>query len=236
MSDIDGPLAADLLRLADEELFVGHVLTSVAGWGPELELNLAMSSMGQDEIGHARLLYGLVAGTDPAAVNSLVYDRPIADFDVSALSTVYTDDWATLVVKHLLYELADAQRVDLMATCPVEPVAAIAARMRHEETYHLDFWTLWFDRTLDVPDGPERLQQALDDLWPSARELFGLRDNGGLVSRSALDAAEQRWTADLRARCEARGLALRDGPALPAATERILDEMRLVYSAAPGRW
>ncbi len=183
-------LAADLLKMADEELFVGHVLTSMAGWGPELEINLAMSSIGQDEIGHARLLYGLLGNADPASVNALVYERPADQFHAAAVSSVYTNDWATLVVKQFLYETADSHRVDLLASCTVEQVASVAERVRGEETYHLDFWTTWFDRTLDAPEGPSRVQLALDQLWPSGDELFDFSASsqaGGLADPATVD-------------------------------------------------
>ena len=63
-----------VIRLADDDLLTGHVLTSVAGWGPELEINIALSSMGQDEIGHARRLYALVI-PDRADIERFVYEQ-----------------------------------------------------------------------------------------------------------------------------------------------------------------
>ena len=43
----DDARAGLLVRLSDDDLLTGHVLTSVAGWGPELEINIALSSMGR---------------------------------------------------------------------------------------------------------------------------------------------------------------------------------------------
>ncbi|MCW3067026.1 MAG: phenylacetic acid degradation protein [Solirubrobacterales bacterium] len=227
-----GPLSADLLKMADEELFVGHVLTSVAGFGPELETNLAMSSMGQDEIGHARLLYGLVAGPDGAVINSLVYDREPPEFHAAPIASVYTEDWAVLLVKHLLYETADAERMRLVGACDAAGVAAIAGRVGHEEQFHLDYWHTWCERTMDVPEGPARVQAALDELWPSAHELFLF---GGFAG-AEVAAAKGRWSDEVTALCARYGLELRDGPVLADGRGRILEEMRSVYSAAPGAW
>jgi ring-1,2-phenylacetyl-CoA epoxidase subunit PaaC len=234
MSALSDLTTAALLRLADEELFVGHVLTARAGWGPELELNLAMSSIGQDEIGHARLLYGIVTGdSSAAAIDELVYDRPAAEFHVSALSAADSQDWAELVVKHWLYELADAERIELLAACPVAEAAEAAGRMRHEEVFHREFWTTWLARTLEADDGTARTQRALDVLWPTARGLFDLE---GIAAPSALEQAKTRWHDTVSSACASHGLALKDGPAAPARVAEILAEMRSVYMAAPGRW
>jgi ring-1,2-phenylacetyl-CoA epoxidase subunit PaaC len=46
-----------LLALADDELVLGHRHSEWTGWAPYLEEDLAFSSIGQDEVGHARLLY-----------------------------------------------------------------------------------------------------------------------------------------------------------------------------------
>src|SRR5438046_3841551 len=48
-----------LLALADDELVLGHRHSEWTGWVPHLEEDLAFSSIAQDEMAHARLLYGL---------------------------------------------------------------------------------------------------------------------------------------------------------------------------------
>ena len=48
--------------LADDELIIGHRHSEWTGWAPHLEEDLAFSSIAQDEMAHARLLYGLVGG------------------------------------------------------------------------------------------------------------------------------------------------------------------------------
>jgi phenylacetate-CoA oxygenase PaaI subunit len=190
--------------------------------------------MGQDEIGHARLLYGLLGNTDSAAINALVYERPVALFQTAPIASVYSQDWATLLVKHLLYELADAERMEMVSDSGVPAIAAIAGRVRHEETFHLDFWTTWLEQTMKLPEGAERVQAALDELWPGAGALFEF--HGGLASDDAVQAAAGRWRGAIEALCSRHGLELRDGPVVADGRDRILGEMRSVYSLAPGAW
>ena len=58
-----------LLALADDEFVIGYANSEWTGIAPVLEEDIAFSSLAQDELGHARLLYELLAGyyrQDPA--------------------------------------------------------------------------------------------------------------------------------------------------------------------------
>ena len=61
--------------MADDELILGYWDSEWTGIAPILEEDVAMSSLAQDEIGHARALLGLLGelrGEDP---DVLAYDR-----------------------------------------------------------------------------------------------------------------------------------------------------------------
>ncbi len=53
-----------LLAFADDEHFMGQQHTEWIGVAPFLEEDLAFSSIGQDELGHAAMLYELVLDLD----------------------------------------------------------------------------------------------------------------------------------------------------------------------------
>ena len=59
------------LALADDELCIGQNLAWWIAVGPFLEEDLALTSISQDELGHARALYGL-RGDD---IDALAYGR-----------------------------------------------------------------------------------------------------------------------------------------------------------------
>ncbi len=54
---------------------MGHRLSEWTGWVPHVEEDLAMSSIAQDEIGHARLLYEIAATIDGRDVDALALGR-----------------------------------------------------------------------------------------------------------------------------------------------------------------
>ncbi len=251
-----------VIRLADDDLLTGHVLTSLAGWGPELEINIALSSMGQDEIGHARRLYALVI-PDRADIERFVYERPAADFRAGPLARTYPREWEALLARQYLGETADAARAAALGRSTRPGFAALLAEMGHEQRYHLDFWSAWLTTTsARSGEARQRVQHALDQMWPLAAASF-LPDHPAATERAlglpsgVLGAARDDWAASVRRPCGALGLEIRDragqagagqagagqagagreggGPAADRL-DVMLGEMRYVYATAPGSW
>src|SRR4051812_23351307 len=61
LSPQNSALGELLLALADDEFVTGYANSEWTGIAPLLEEDLAFSSLAQDELGHARLLYELLA-------------------------------------------------------------------------------------------------------------------------------------------------------------------------------
>ncbi len=228
--------------LADDELLTGHVLTSVAGWGPELEINIALSSMGQDEIAHAQQFYALAFGSD--GVERAAYERPPAAFRASALARTYPAEWERLLARQFLYETASAARAAVLADACVAELAALVTEMEHEERYHLDFWRTWLRTTTTRSAGArDRVQRAFDRMWPLATISF-LPERPDAVEAAlglpaeALHLARDGWLSATQAACGQLGLSLANGNPDPELDrlELMLGEMRCVYQTAPGRW
>jgi ring-1,2-phenylacetyl-CoA epoxidase subunit PaaC len=237
--DLLDTTTAALIALADDDLAVGHVLTSVAGFGPDLEINIALSSMGQDELGHVRAYYSLALGQDRDAINEAIFARPAEEYRAAPLSWVYGEAWETLAVKSFLYETADAERRAALAGGRRDDVRDAVARMEGEERYHLDFWMAWLAQTVDRGDRARtKAQAAVDALWGPAQQLFTMASADELVD-GGFAAVSARWAANAGAHLESLGLAV---PVASDATvdvvdrDRILDELRYVYRDAPGRW
>lgn len=244
------PAQEFFLALADDELMVGHILTAVAGWGPELEANLALSSIGQDELGHAEFFYSRLEPTE-AGRNRLVYDRPAEAFRSSRLAERYSLSWDILVVKGFLYEQIEAGRLSRLLAANDPEVQAAARRMRVEEQFHEDFWRIWLERTTSLStEGHRRIQSALDELWVDAFEAVCLPFQAEAAAALGLAACAPDelladWLGKVIPLCKQFGLtvpaveaelvhqrAKQDQPG--ADLLRILGEMREVYQLAPG--
>ena len=61
--------------MADDEFVIGFSDSEWTGIAPMLEEDVAMSSLSQDELGHAAALYGLLGGVTGQDPDAIAYDR-----------------------------------------------------------------------------------------------------------------------------------------------------------------
>jgi ring-1,2-phenylacetyl-CoA epoxidase subunit PaaC len=166
---VPGPSRAEtLLPLADDELVVGWRNSEWTGIAPFLEEDVAFSSIAQNEIGHARALYELVAEELGTTADALAYDRTLGEYRCAPLVQLRRMEWAATIARHVLYETADALRIEALASSADSVVAGIASRIAREEAYHRMHAEMWLERLLGSEEGRARLDAALDELWPYA--------------------------------------------------------------------
>ena len=152
-----------LLELADDELILGWRNSEWTGIAPFLEEDVAFSSIAQNEIGHARAAYALLAD-DPDA---LAFDRRPEEYRCSKLVQLrLVPDWAATIARHHVYESADEERLAALKESDDPELAGLAAKIDREEAYHRMHAQMWFDRL----QGESRFAEALDELRPLVDE------------------------------------------------------------------
>jgi ring-1,2-phenylacetyl-CoA epoxidase subunit PaaC len=151
-----------LLEIADDELILGWRDSEWTGIAPLLEEDVAFSSIAQNEIGHARALYELVARERGTTADELAFDRPPGEYRCSPLVELRLLDWEKTIARHYLYEAADAERLEQLKQSDDAEIAGLAAKIDREETYHRMHAQMWFDRLRDE----QRFTAALDELRP----------------------------------------------------------------------
>jgi ring-1,2-phenylacetyl-CoA epoxidase subunit PaaC len=165
-------LAELLLALADDEFVLGFWDSEWTGIAPVLEEDVAYSSIAQDEIGHARALYELLAPIAGRSADLIAYDRDVNGFRQARLLDLDRGDWATSIARRYLYDTADAVRLAALARSSYAPLAGLVAKLRREEAYHLQHFDAWLRRLAADDTGRPRLVAALDALWPAALDCF----------------------------------------------------------------
>ena len=165
-------LAELLLALADDEFVLGFWDSEWTGIGPALEEDVAYSSIAQDEIGHARAFYELLAAVVGRPADDLAYDREPAGFRQARLLDLDRGDWAQSIARRFLYDTGDAVRVVALARSRYGPLAGLLSKVRREESYHLLHFDAWLRRLNGDARGRARLSAALESLWPPALDLF----------------------------------------------------------------
>jgi ring-1,2-phenylacetyl-CoA epoxidase subunit PaaC len=216
-----------LLELADDELILGWRNSEWTGIAPFLEEDVAFSSIAQNEIGHARALYELVArelGTD---ADSVAFDRSPEEYRSAPLVELRRLEWARTIARHWLYETADAIRLEALVASDDGELAGIAAKMAREEAYHRIHAEMWLDRLLASDEGRPRLEEALEELWPYALGVLDDELRPELVRR--VEARLGRTPPDV----EPVGRGSHE-----AELAELLDEMTSVRRSAPAgvRW
>jgi ring-1,2-phenylacetyl-CoA epoxidase subunit PaaC len=207
-------LAELLLTLADDEFVLGFWDSEWTGIAPMLEEDVAMSSVSQDEIGHARAWYELLASLTDDDADRLAFGRAPEEYRHAALMNHPRTDWAFTVARRFLYEQADAVRLEALTRSSFAPVAELAAKMRREETYHLMHFDVWLRRLAEGGgDARDRLTAALQRLWPDAQAIFvALAGEGELTAAGilpeSLGALAERWRERVREGLAAVGLPL----------------------------
>jgi ring-1,2-phenylacetyl-CoA epoxidase subunit PaaC len=175
MTMTDSPLFDYTLRLADNALVLGHRLSEWCGHAPVLEEDLALPNMALDLIGQGRALYtyaGEVEGKGRDE-DALAYLRDAVEFRNVLLVEQPNGDFATTIVRHLLYAAFAHPYYEGLARSKDATLAGIAAKAVKEMAYHVRHASEW---TIRLGDGTEeshaRAQDAVDQFWPYTGELF----------------------------------------------------------------
>ncbi len=169
-----------LLELADDELVLGWRDSEWTGIAPFLEEDVAFSSIAQNEIGHARAVYELLA--DDA--DALAFDREPGEYRSAAFVELrFVPDWARTIARRVLYEAADEIRIDRLKRSGDADVAGLAAKIDREEVYHRLHAQMWKDRLREEP----RFLDAVTELLPYALGILDEEDRPALVERLPWD-------------------------------------------------
>jgi ring-1,2-phenylacetyl-CoA epoxidase subunit PaaC len=164
-----------LLGLADDELLIGWRDSEWTGIAPLLEEDVAFSSIAQNEIGHARAVYQLLA--DDA--DALAFDRSLDEYCCAPLVELRLLDWAHAIARRWLYEEADEIRISALMQDDDPRVAGLAAKINREEAYHRMHAEMWRERLAETP----QFQAAVEDLWPYAVGLLPEEQREALAAR-----------------------------------------------------
>ena len=200
----DEPRNTMLLALADDELVLGHRHSEWTGWAPHIEEDLAFSSIAQDEMAHARLLYELTGGD----VDALALGRSPDEYRNAVLCERPNGDWGYSVARQYLYDTADGVRLQVLADSSWRELADAIGVIRLEEKYHLDHAEAWFGRLASGPmEARQRFADGLSRGLPDAVALFEpLPGEEALLEDGTLPASNEellgRWLERLGAALE----------------------------------
>ena len=178
-----------LLALADDEMILSHRNAEWIGHGPILEEDIAIGNIAQDELGHATVWYGLYCELTGDNPDALVFLRDAADFRNVQMVELPKDDWAFTMLRQYLFDAYEVVILTALQESHYRPLAEAVVKIRNEEIYHYRHTSTWVKRLgLGTEESHGRMQNALDELWPYAQQLFvALPDEAVLVEEGIVE-------------------------------------------------
>ncbi|GEO03272.1 phenylacetate-CoA oxygenase subunit PaaI [Adhaeribacter aerolatus] len=162
-----------LYTLADNQLVLGHRNSEWTGIGPILEEDIAFSSMAQDKLGHSLAFYALLYELGESDPDTLAFMRNPSQFHCCQLVELPIGEYDFSLIRHFLYDHAEAIRFEYLTQAGYEPLAKVATKLRGELKYHLLHANTMVKQLGNATaESINRLQQSLNDAFPYALGMF----------------------------------------------------------------
>ncbi len=238
---------------ADTELISAPAYYHAAHAAPSLNAYISAMGIIQDELAHAHIGYRLLEdlGVDK---EQLIYERKPEAFKYPYAFDVPLDSWVELVVANAFYDRAGFVLLgDVFKHTTFGPWKRALVKVDREENFHLRHGETWMRKIIAEPGGRERLQRAVDWMFPLTVEWFGLPDDlkkhteqlGYGFKGSSNDNLRQIWMSTAVPLCEELGLHV---PAhydaqqgryvldFPFPSEFDAEEKRWLFEKGPISW
>ena len=184
----------DLLSAcADTKLLLGYHYGEWTFGAPMLESAVAHCSLAQGELGHVRLLHGILKGTWDEDPDALLEGRPADAFAVPRFLDMALPDWPAVVAMTVVVDAAVTRIVHALRDSTFQPMKSCAAKVLEEERYHEHHGQGWL-RTLAADEKQRPLiASALGRALAAAIEWLGppdAPDDRALVSAGVKAATD----------------------------------------------
>ncbi len=176
------PALVDLVvALADNKHALGLRYGEWCSSGPTIEAGVAATGMAQDELGHARVLYGLLEEL-PGAPRRSEHEWSAADARTVALLDASFPTWAHLIVANVLLDQALSLVLETALDSRYLPLRQRARKIIEEEQYHAIHGQGWLSQlSAEGPAVRRELAQIVSQVWVDALCWFG-PDRGGALA------------------------------------------------------
>ncbi|MGH7463994.1 MAG: Phenylacetic acid catabolic protein [Longimicrobiales bacterium] len=208
-------LIVQLLVQADTELMSAPAYWMAAQDAPSTNTMVSAVAIIQDELAHANIAYRILEdmGLDK---EQLVYGREPHEFKHPYGFDQPLESWAELVTANGFFDRAGITLLsDVFRNTSYGPLKRALVKVDLEETFHLRHGEVWMKRLATAGgEAKQKLQRAIDWMFPMTIEWFGLPDamkrhSGQLDYRlkgMTNDELRQTWMAATVPLCASLGL------------------------------
>ena len=172
-----------LLRLADSDLVLAQRLGEWVGHGPALEEDIALTNIGLDLLGQARLWFAYAGEVESRfeetgrSEDALAFSRDSGEFRNLLLVEQPNGSYADTMARQFFFDVWHGLLLAGLVGSHDSRVAEIAAKAQKEVAYHVERSADWLIRLGDgTGESHARMQAAIDDLWMYTGEMFETDD------------------------------------------------------------
>ena len=208
-------LIVQLTVQGDTELISAPAYWMAAQDAPSTNTQVSAVAIIQDELAHANIAYRILEDLGVSREH-LVYERAPADFKHPYGFDQPLESWVELVVANGFFDRAGFTLLgDVFENTSYGPLKRALVKVDLEENFHLRHGENWMKRLVKLGgEVREKLQRAVDWMFPMTIEWFGLPDNlkrhsdqleyrlKGLTN----DQLRQKWMSATVPLCESLGL------------------------------
>lgn len=239
-----------LYKMADDQLILGHRNSEWTGFGPLLEEDIAFSSMAQDKVGQSLALYTLLHELGESDPDTVAFTRNANQFHNCVLTELPNKEYDFSLMRHFLFDTAEAIRFELLMNSSHEPLAQLARKIRGELRYHTLHANTWVKQLgKATEESISRLQRSLEEAMPYALGIFEESPYEKELISSGIFSGEHRvkelWLVKVQEILQETNLTLPDWKIItPVLGGRVgkhsehlqplLDEMSEVFRIDPG--
>jgi len=171
----DAALIELALRMGDNALILAQRVGAWCGHAPNLEEDIALANVALDLIGQTKMWLGLAGELEGKgrSADDLAFLRDVRSFRNALLVEQPNGDFAHTLMRQYLFDAWHHLMLVALKSSSDKRVADIAEKAEKEARYHLERSQ---DLVIRLGDGSEesheRMQTALDTLYPFAGELY----------------------------------------------------------------
>lgn len=183
------PLFEFLCRMGDNTLVLGHRVSEWCGVAPVLEEDIALANTALDLIGQTQMWLGLAGEIEGKgrSADDLAMLRDVWDFRNLLIVEQPNGDFGQTMMRQFLFDAWQLPMLTALQDSSNPRVAEIAAKAVKEVQYHVERSADAVIRLGDgTPESHQRMQSALDLLWPYVGEMFQADDVDNQMAKAGI--------------------------------------------------
>jgi len=161
--------------ISDNSMILGQRLGELCGHGPNLETDIALTNISLDLFGQTRsyLQYAAKLKGGDTTEDDLAYLRKEHEYKNALLVEQPNTNFAYVIARQFLFDVYHLLFLEQLCNSKDDQLRAIANKSIKEVKYHVRFSGDWVKRLGDgTPESHEKMQEAIDRLWPFTNEFF----------------------------------------------------------------